>query len=55
MVEENACECYPKDDDGSDGGIWFELEVINIPFYQTMFNPNNTDFKNVKKAVEKAV
>lgn len=55
MVEENKCECYPKDDEGSDGGTWFNMEVINIPYYKTMSNPNSTDFKKVKKIVEEAV
>ena len=55
MVEENKCECYPKDDEGSDGGTWFTLEVINIPYYKTMSNPNSTDFKKVKRIVEEAV
>ena len=55
MIEANKCECYPKDDDGSDGGVWFTLEVINIPYYKTMSNPNTTDFKKVKKIVEETV
>ena len=33
MVEANRCECHPKDDEGANDGIWFTLEVINIPYY----------------------
>ena len=55
MVEANKCDCFPKDDEGANDGVWFTLEVINIPYYSTMANPNHTDFKKVKKIVEEAV
>ena len=55
MVEANRCECHPKDDEGANDGVWFSLEVINIPYYSSMSHPNNTDFKKVKKIVEEAV
>ena len=55
MVAANNCSCHPKDDEGANDGVWFTLEVINIPYYSSMSHPNNTDFKKVKKIVEEAV
>ncbi len=52
---ENKCKCYPKDDKGSDEGIWFHMEIINIPFFSDMADPNKGLFRQAKIIIEQVV
>ena len=54
-TRENKCHCLTKDGEGVQHGIWFNLEVVNIPFFSTMIDPFSNDFKNVKATVEHVV
>ena len=55
LARANKCDCYHKDGKGVQQGIWFNLEVANIPFLSTMLDPFSNDFKNAKAIVEEVV